>query len=86
MCPMKKFLSLFFLLSVSCFFAQDLEQEGKQEEPDMSALRKWLMEKRLVTVKEKGGDLSIAGEVRTELQATNEKKMELIKGVLAAFI
>ena len=48
--------------------------EGKQETPDMEALLRWVQDKRLVTVKELGGDLSISAEVRTEMQATNEKK------------
>lgn len=39
---------------------------------DMEALRRWIRDKRLVTVKEIGGDLSISGEVRTEFQDTSE--------------
>ena len=46
--------------------------EGKQEDPDMDALRKWIRQKRLVTVKEIGGDLSLSGEVRAEMQAIRE--------------
>lgn len=40
----------------------------------MEALRRWLRDKRLVSVREIGGDLSLSGEVRTEFQATNERK------------
>ena len=42
------------------------------EADDMDALRRWIRDKRLVTVKEIGGDLSISGEVRTEFQDTSE--------------
>lgn len=41
---------------------------------DMDALRRWLRDKRFVTMKEIGGDLSLSGEVRTEFQAINEKR------------
>jgi hypothetical protein len=40
----------------------------------MEALRRWIRDKRLVTVKEIGGDLSLSGEVRVEFQDTNERK------------
>jgi len=40
---------------------------------DMDALRRWLRDKRFITMKEIGGDLSLSGEVRTEFQAINEK-------------
>jgi hypothetical protein len=39
---------------------------------DMEALRRWIRDKRMVTVKEIGGDLSISGEVRAEFQDTSE--------------
>ena len=39
---------------------------------DMEALRRWIRDKRFITVKEIGGDLSISGEVRTEFQDTSE--------------
>lgn len=44
------------------------------EQRDIEALRDWINTKRQVTVKERGGNLSISGEVRAELQSTNEKK------------
>ncbi|KPK33137.1 MAG: hypothetical protein AMS24_02170 [Chlamydiae bacterium SM23_39] len=72
---MKKFLlflNILFFLSYS--FSQEDTYEGKQEDPDMMALRRWIKTKRLVTVKEIGGDLSLSGEVRTEFQGINEKK------------
>ena len=40
---------------------------------DMDALRRWLRDKRFITMKEIGGDLSLSGEVRTEFQAINER-------------
>ncbi len=51
----------------------DVQGEEKKERVDMEALRRWLQDKRLISVKEVGGDLSISGEVRTECQLTNEK-------------
>ena len=69
--------ALIVLLSlVSLGYAQDHQEqfEGKQEDPDMEALRKWIRNKRMVTIKEIGGDLSISGEVRAEMQGANEKK------------
>ncbi|MES2272954.1 MAG: hypothetical protein V4487_02040 [Chlamydiota bacterium] len=53
----------------------DVEFSDKKDDAkDMDALRRWLRDKRLVTVKEIGGDLSLSGEVRTEFQDTNERK------------
>ncbi len=72
-----------FLIVFLCFFisqpliSQDTTEnnyEGKQEDPDMDALKKWIREKRMVTVKEIGGDLALSGEVRVEMQASSEKK------------
>jgi hypothetical protein len=40
---------------------------------DMDALKRWLRDKRFITMKEIGGDLSLSGEVRTEFQAINER-------------
>ena len=68
-----KWLVIFSAL-VSSLFAQDVEEEGKQEDPDMQALRTWIREKRMVTIREIGGDLSLSGEIRTEFQGFNEKK------------
>lgn len=54
--------------------ATDTEIEEKTEPEEMDALRKWIQNKRLVTVKEIGGDLSLSGEVRAEFQTASEKK------------
>lgn len=53
----------------------DVNFRSKEQENDMDALRRWLQDKRLVSLKELGGDLSISGEVRTEIKFTNEKQM-----------
>ncbi|GAB4186864.1 MAG: hypothetical protein Tsb0015_05010 [Simkaniaceae bacterium] len=57
---------------------QELAQSGVDrdvvDQVDIEALRDWINTKRQVTVKELGGRLSISGEVRTELQSTNERK------------
>lgn len=55
--------------------AQGDVQFDEKRDPDvddMEALRRWIRDKRFITVKEIGGDLSISGEVRTEFQDTNE--------------
>lgn len=66
------------LFSLSFLYAQEIivdeNQKQDRDQLDMEALRKWIRDKRLVTVKEIGGDLSISGEVRTEFQTTNEEK------------
>lgn len=74
---MRKFLSCLMLASLFSFSLMSEEtpaEEGKQEDPDMDALRKWIREKRMITLKELGGDLSISGEVRAEMQGANERR------------
>ena len=72
---MKKiFIFLFLIFSTFILFSQDLEDEGKKEDPDMEALRRWIREKRMISIKEIGGDLSLSGEVRFEFQAINERR------------
>jgi hypothetical protein len=51
----------------------DVIDNSDPDSKDMDALRRWLQDKRFVTMKEIGGDLSISGDVRTEFQATNER-------------
>ncbi len=71
----------FFLFVLAAVFsfqtlslsAQGTEATGGLEQRDIEALRDWINTKRQVTVKERGGNLSISGEVRGELQSTNEK-------------
>ena len=71
-----RYFLLIFLTPFICLFAVDPEDafDDKSSEQDMDALRKWVRTKRLVTVKEVGGDLSISGEVRVESKITSEKK------------
>lgn len=45
------------------------------ENDDMEALRRWLRDKRMISIKELGGDLSLSAEVRTEFQAINETRL-----------
>ncbi len=47
--------------------------EGQLDMQDIQALRDWLNTKRQVTIREIGGNLSLSGEVRAELQCTNER-------------
>ena len=66
------------LLFCGQLFAQsaDVQFDDKSDPDakDMDALRRWLRDKRFVTMKEIGGDLSLSGEVRTEFQAINERR------------
>jgi hypothetical protein len=59
---------------VSYLMADTIDQIHEINVDDVRSIREWLNTKRQVTVKEKGGALSISGEVHTEFQTTNEKK------------
>lgn len=50
------------------------EEKRDPEADDMEALRRWIRDKRFITMKEIGGDLSLSGEVRAEFQDANEKR------------
>lgn len=54
----------------------DVQHDEKRDTDayDMDALRRWIQDKRLVTVKEIGGDFSISGDVRSEFQIVGEEK------------
>lgn len=69
---------LLFFSPMGALYSQsaDVQHDDKTDADadDMEALRRWIRDKRLVTVKEIGGDLSLSGEVRTEFQATNERR------------
>lgn len=69
---MKLFTLLFSCITLACFAIDD--GSPGLEQRDIEALRDWINTKRQVTVKERGGNLSLSGEVRAELQSTNEKK------------
>lgn len=69
--------SAFFVASgffSSMIHADTIETGSDFEQFDLEALRDWINNKRQVTVKELGGDLSISGEVRTEFQTASEIK------------
>jgi len=51
----------------------DSGNKSSDEADDMQSLRRWLRDKRMITIKELGGDLSLSAEVRTEFQASNEE-------------
>ena len=67
-CTMKK--SLFFLLLLSFVLAED----DTQEKADLTQLTDWIASKRMVTIKELGGNLSLSGDIRTEFFTVNERK------------
>lgn len=74
---MKCFRRLLFLSAAFLFagnLCADTIDKGDVEESDLQALREWIYSKRQVTIGEKGGALSISGEVRAEFQTTNETK------------
>ena len=50
----------------------DAQPSHDRDAQDMDALKRWIMDKRFITMKEIGGDLSLSGEVRTEFQAASE--------------
>ena len=70
--------SAFFAHAATPFVAQttDVQTNEKRQQVDMDALTRWLQDKRMISLRELGGDLSISGEVRTEAQYTNEKKKD----------
>ncbi len=74
---MKYLIRIFFLFSFFlpfCVFAEEDAAENKTEQEEMDALRRWVREKRLITLKELGGSLSLSGEVRTEFQMAAETR------------
>ena len=58
-------LSSAVLMTGMIYAADDLGDE------DIQALRDWINSKRMITVRELGGQLSISGEARAELQSIN---------------
>lgn len=70
LCATLIFTGQSFAQSADVQFDDKTDSEAK----DMDALRRWLYDKRFVTMKEIGGDLSMSGEVRTEFQAISERK------------
>ena len=66
----KKFTPLFLILPM-VIFAQD---NLPLEEEEIEAFKGWIATKRMVTVRERGGNLSISGEARVEYIAANERR------------
>lgn len=71
----KRFIPLFCSLVMATSFlrADTIDTVHEINVDDIRSIREWLNTKRQVTVKEKGGALSISGEVHTEFQISNEK-------------
>ncbi len=71
----KSFFSAALLLSIPLFAqTNNGDAANNPDRNDMEALRRWIQDKRMVTVKEIGGDLSLSGEVRAEFQDASEFK------------
>ncbi len=62
----------FLLLTAATLFTQGYAADITNQ--DIESLRDWFNAKRLVTVKELGGQLSISGDVHAEVQSTTEVK------------
>jgi hypothetical protein len=75
---MKRLGTTFAILATFLFassaIADIADTRSDVDETDIQALREWIYSKRQVTVGEKGGALSISGEVRVEFQTNNETK------------
>ena len=70
---MKKSLFLFAFLGLSLFAQEgDVDFDNQLNRDEIRALRDWINTKRQVSIRERGGNLSIAGEVRTEYQNRKE--------------
>ncbi len=67
------YFSRTLLLSSALLFSAVYAVDEVNDE-DIQALRDWINSKRMITVKELGGQLSISGEIRAEMQATTVTK------------
>ncbi len=72
MCSSFKLWTLFFIGLF--FFISSKSSAGEAEDEQMKELKEWIRQKRLVTIKELGGELAISGETRVEGQWISEKK------------
>lgn len=70
----RQFLLLFAVCANSFLFSLNLGDSETLDQRDIEALRDWIQTKRQVTIKELGGNLSVSGEVRAELQSSTEKR------------
>lgn len=70
---LNRFVYLGVACSLStCLLGTTIDDSDDIDQKDINAVREWINTKRQVTVRELGGALSIAGEVRTEFQSTAE--------------
>jgi hypothetical protein len=69
---MKKYCK--FLLFSSAVLLTSYAQSAEINERDIETLREWINSRRMITVKELGGQLSISGDIHAEMQAANEQK------------
>lgn len=60
-------------LTTALFLTSSLAAAEVSNE-DIEALRDWINTKRMITVKELGGQLSISGDIHAEMQSANEVK------------
>ncbi|MBS0649302.1 MAG: hypothetical protein JSS10_08785 [Verrucomicrobia bacterium] len=65
------FCRRFVLLSSAVLFTSMAYALDDVNDEDIQALRDWINSKRMITVRELGGQLSISGEIRAEMQASN---------------
>ncbi len=65
--------SAVFCLSLLSIGRADVQFTEKQHESETDILRRWLNDKRMVTLRELGGDLSLSGEARVEFQDISQK-------------
>ncbi|MBM3200917.1 MAG: hypothetical protein FJZ56_00745 [Chlamydiae bacterium] len=62
----------FFLLLLALPLLNAVETDKGENDREMAALRQWITSKRMVTVKERGGNFALSGDVRAKFGATNE--------------
>ncbi len=62
------------LLNGAIFLTRTVCAAGDVETQDIQAFRDWINSKRMITVRELGGQLSISGDVHAELQSTSMVK------------
>ncbi len=63
-----------FTLFTSAILFTAVAHGADIDDDDIQSLRDWINSKRMITVRELGGQLSISGEVRAEMQATAETR------------
>lgn len=63
----------FHYLTTALFLTSSLSAVDVRNQ-DIESLRDWINTKRMITVKELGGQLSISGDIHAEMQSSNEVK------------